>query len=55
MRTLFILALLAVTFGLNYLAEAGSHGRPATSAPQSQELSIESQHRATDSMSPARY
>jgi len=35
MRTLFLLAIMVVTFGLNYLAEAES-----ASAPQSQWLSI---------------
>lgn len=39
MRTLFLLAIMIVTFGLNYLAEAEILGGPCSSAPQSQGLS----------------
>jgi hypothetical protein len=39
MRTLMLLSLLAVTFALADMAEAGSFGKACTSAPQSQWLS----------------
>ena len=40
MRTLTLLSILSATFGITSLAEAGGFGKPCTSAPQSQWLSI---------------
>ena len=40
MRIVTLLALLAATFGLTALAEAGGFGKACTSAPQTQWLSI---------------
>ncbi len=48
MRTLTIIALLAGTFGLAGLAEAAGFGKPCTSAPQSQWLSIEELQRKAE-------
>jgi len=40
MRTLTLLTLLAATLGVSSFAEAGGFGKPCTSTPQSQWLSI---------------
>ena len=40
MRTLTLLSILAATFGITSLAEAGGFGKSCTSAPQSPWLSI---------------
>jgi hypothetical protein len=48
MRTLTLLTLLAVTFFLNSLAEAGGFGKACTSAPQSQWLSIDELQRKVE-------
>ncbi len=42
MRAFTIVALLAGTLGFASVAQAGGFGRPCTSAPQNQWLSIES-------------
>ena len=48
MRTFTILALLATTLGFANVAEAGGFGKPCTSAPENQWLSIEELQRKVE-------